>query len=268
MENIIMRIQDFIVLYGIKIIAAALILIVGRYLSTIVRRMIRRLMVNRKVDDTLVGFASNLAYVALMTFVIIAAISKLGIQTASFIAVIGAAGLAVGLALQGSLSNFASGVLMLIFKPFKLGDFIDGGGVSGTVEEIGIFTTVLKSPDNKKIIVPNTPMMSGNIVNYSANDSRRVDIIASVAYSEDLDKVRKVLGEILSNDERILKDPAPTIGVLELADSSINFAVRPWVKTADYWSVFFDIQERIKKAFDAQGITIPFPQQDVHIYKN
>jgi small conductance mechanosensitive channel len=202
-----------------------------------------------------------------MAFVIIAAVGKLGVQTASFVAVIGAAGLAVGLALQGSLANFAAGVLMVIFKPFKVGDFIEAGGSTGVVEEIGIFTTELKSPDNKKIIVPNAKVTGDNIINYTAKDKRRVDIVAGVSYSSDLDKVRKVLEEILSGDDRILQEPAPTISVLELANSSVNFAVRPWVKPADYWDVFFAIQEKIKKSFDAEGIAIPFPQHDVHIYK-
>ncbi|MEA3471365.1 MAG: mechanosensitive ion channel [Thermodesulfobacteriota bacterium] len=268
MENIITQLQEFGALYGLKIVAAVLILIVGRFIALGVKKLLRKIMLRGKVDETLVGFVTNLAYVALMAFVIIAAINKLGIQTASFIAVLATAGLAIGLALQGSLSNFAAGVLMLIFKPFRVGDFIEGSGASGIVEEIGIFTTVLKSPDNKKIIVPNAAMTSGNIINYTANDCRRVDIVAGVSYGEDLDKVRSVLEDILSSDDRILKDPAPTIGVLELADSSVNFAVRPWVKPADYWNVFFATQESIKKCFDAEGISIPFPQQDVHLYKS
>jgi small conductance mechanosensitive channel len=219
------------------------------------------------VDETLVSFIVNLTYIVLMTFIIIAALGQLGVQTASFVAVLGAAGLAVGLALQGSLANFAAGVLMIIFKPFKVGDFIEAGGTSGVVEEIGIFTTELKSPDNKKVIIPNAKVTGDNIVNYTAKDKRRVDIIAGVSYEDDLDKVRKVLEEIITDDERILEDPSPTIGVLELADSSVNFVVRPWVKTADYWDVFFSTQEKIKKRFDAEGITIPFPQRDVHVYK-
>jgi small conductance mechanosensitive channel len=268
MENIIMKLQEFGTLYGLKIVAAVLILIVGRLIASGVRKMLRNILQRNKVDETLVGFVTGLGYVVLMAFVIIAAINKLGIQTTSFIAILGAAGLAIALALQGSLANFAAGVLMLIFKPFKVGDFIEGGGVSGVVEEIGIFTTELKSPDNKKIIVPNAKMTGDNIINYTAKDCRRVDIVAGVSYGDDLDKVRNVLENILSSDDRILKDPAPTIGVLELANSSVNFVVRPWVKTADYWDVFFATQESIKKRFDAEGISIPFPQQDVHLYKD
>ena len=268
MEDLIIKLQEFGTLYGLKIVAAALIFIVGRFIASGLRKLLRNILVRNKVDETLIGFVSSLAYVLMMAFVIIAAISKLGIQTTSFIAILGAAGLAIGLALQGSLANFAAGVLMLIFKPFKVGDFIEGGGVSGVVEEIGIFTTELKSPDNKKIIVPNAIITGDKIINYTAKDCRRVDIVAGVSYSDDLDKVRKVLEDILSSDDRVLKDPAPTIGVLELADSSVNFAVRPWVKTADYWNVFFATQESIKKRFDAEGISIPFPQQDVHLYKS
>jgi small conductance mechanosensitive channel len=267
MEQIVMTLQDWVVQYGLKVLAAILILIIGRYAAKGIRELIRRALQKGRVDETLVSFVSSLCYVAIMAFVIIAALGKLGVQTASFVAVLAAAGLAVGLALQGSLSNFAAGFLLIIFKPFKVGDFIEGGGVTGVVEEIGIFTTDLKSPDNKKIIVPNAKMTSDNIINYTAKDVRRVDIVAGVSYGDDIDKVREVLAGILAEDERILKDPAPTIGVLELAGSSVNFAVRPWVKPDDYWDVFFATQENIKKRFDAEGIKIPFPQQDVHLYK-
>jgi len=266
-ETIAMKLQDLIAFYGLKVIAAIAILIIGRWVAIAVRNLLRRVMRKSAVEETLVSFVSNVAYVALLAFIVIAALGQLGVHTASFVAVIGAAGLAIGLALQGSLANFAAGVLMIIFKPFKVGDYIEGGGTAGTVEEISIFTTVLKSPDNRKIIVPNAKMTGDNIVNYSAKDQRRIDIVAGVSYGDDLDKVRKVLEQILAEDARILKDPAPTIGVLALADSSINFAVRPWVKTGDYWPVYFDTQEKIKKRFDAEGISIPFPQRDVHLYK-
>ncbi len=267
METIVIKLQDLIAFYGLKVIAAVVILVIGRYVAIGVRNLLRRVMRKSSVEETLVSFVSNVAYVALLAFIVIAALGQLGVHTASFVAVIGAAGLAIGLALQGSLANFAAGVLMIIFKPFKVGDYIEGGGTAGTVEEISIFTTVLKSPDNRKIIVPNAKMTGDNIVNYSAKEQRRIDIVAGVSYGDDLDKVRKVLEQILAEDARILKDPAPTIGVLALADSSINFAVRPWVKTGDYWSVYFDTHEKIKKRFDAEGISIPFPQRDVHLYK-
>jgi small conductance mechanosensitive channel len=267
MEQVVARVHEWVALYGLKVIAAAAIFIIGRIAAGGIRSIVRRLLRKSSVDETLVSFLVRLSYIAMMIFVILAALGQLGVQTTSFIAVLGAAGLAVGLALQGSLANFAAGTLLIIFKPFKIGDYIEAGGKAGVVEAIGIFTTELKSPDNKKIIVPNAKVTGDSIVNYSAKDQRRVDIVAGVSYSDDLDKVRKVLEGILSEDERILKEPAPTIAVLELADSSVNFAVRPWVKTEDYWDVFFAVQEKIKKRFDAEGITIPFPQQDIHIHK-
>jgi small conductance mechanosensitive channel len=267
MEQYLEKAKGLLAQYGVKVVAAIAILIVGWIAAKTVQSLVRRMLKKGRVDAALVSFVSSLTYVALMAFVIIAALSQLGVQTASFVAVVGAAGLAVGLALQGSLGNFASGVLIIIFKPFRVGDYVEGGGVAGIVEEISIFTTELKSPDNKKIIVPNGKMMGDNIVNYTAKEIRRLDLVAGVSYKDDLDKVRKVLADILAADERVLKDPAPTIGVLELGDSSVNFAVRPWVKTQDYWDVFFATQEKIKKQFDAQGISIPFPQRDVHLYQ-
>jgi small conductance mechanosensitive channel len=267
MEQYLEKAKGLLAQYGVRVVAAIAILIVGWIAAKTVQSLVRRMLKKGRVDAALVSFVSSLTYVALMAFVIIAALSQLGVQTASFVAVVGAAGLAVGLALQGSLGNFASGVLIIIFKPFRVGDYVEGGGVAGIVEEISIFTTELKSPDNKKIIVPNGKMMGDNIVNYTAKEIRRLDLVAGVSYKDDLDKVRKVLADILAADERVLKDPAPTIGVLELGDSSVNFAVRPWVKTQDYWDVFFATQEKIKKQFDAQGISIPFPQRDVHLYQ-
>ena len=267
MDQILTKLYDFLALYGMRIIGALLILFFGKIISKMIKKIVARLMRKSNIDETLISFTAGLIYAALIAFVVIAALGTVGVQTASFVAVVGAAGLAVGLALQGSLANFAAGVLMIIFKPFKVGDYIQGGGVAGSVEEIGIFTTIMKSPDNKKIIVPNAKMTGDNIINYSAKEQRRVDIVAGVSYNDNLDKVRKTLEEILTADERILKDPAPTIGVLELADSSVNFAVRPWVKTADYWDVYFHLQETIKKRFDAEGISIPFPQQDLYLYK-
>lgn len=256
------------ILYGAKILAAIAIFIIGKIVVKIVVKLISKLMLKSKQDKTLISFVDNLVYVALMAFVIIAALAKLGIQTASFVAILGAAGLAIGLSLQGSLANFASGVLMIIFKPFKVGDYIEGGGTAGVVEEIQIFTTMLSSPDNKQVIVPNAQMTSSNIVNYSSKGTRRVDMTAGIGYGDDIDKARKILEDILAADKRILKDPEPTIAVAELADSSVNFVVRPWVKVADYWGVKFDVTEAIKKQFDAAGVSIPFPQQDVHLYKH
>jgi len=267
MEIIVPLIKEWLLQYGMNVVAAIAILVIGRIAAGIIKSIIHRMMLRSKVDETLVSFVTNLGYVAVMAFIVIAALSELGIQTASFIAVLGAAGLAIGLALQGSLSNFASGVLLVIFKPFKVGDYIEGGGIGGTVEQITIFTTELKSPDNKKIIVPNSKITADSIVNYSAKEERRVDMVVGVSYNDDLNHVRQVLTKIVSEDTRVLKEPAPTIAVLALADSCINFAIRPWVKTSDYWGVFFDMQEKIKNQFDAEGISIPFPQQDVHVFQ-
>jgi small conductance mechanosensitive channel len=253
--------------FGIALITAIVIFYVGRIVVRLVTRALRKVMNARDVDPTLVSFISNLVNMILMVIVAIAAIGALGVQTTSFIAILGAAGLAVGLALQGSLSNFASGVLIIIFRPYKVGDWVEAAGISGTVEEVQILTTILKTGDNKKVIVPNSQIMGSIITNYSANDTRRVDMVFGVSYSDDLDKVRSVLEELIAADDRILDEPAPTIAVSELADSSVNFVVRPWVKTSDYWGVFFDLTEAVKKRFDKEGISIPFPQQEIHLHK-
>ena len=266
-NNIIPDLQAFAAFYGLKIIAAIVIFVVGRWVARALRNAIKKMMAKGDVDETLISFVGNLTYITLLAFVIIAALNQLGIQTTSFIAVIGAAGLAIGLALQGSLANFAAGVLMIIFRPFKAGDYIEGAGVAGTVEEIQIFATQLKTPDNKTIIVPNAKMMGDNITNYSAKDTRRVDMVIGVGYGDDLKKVREILEDILAKDDRILEDPAPTIGVLELGDNSVNFAVRPWVKKEDYWGAYFDVTETVKRRFDEEGISIPYPQRDVHLYE-
>jgi len=267
MEGMVGKMQGWSAVFGLKILTAILIFIVGRWAARFIRIATEKMMTRSKVDATLVSFVGNLIYVSLLTFVILAALAQLGIQTTSFIAVIGAAGLAVGLALQGSLANFAAGVLMLIFRPFQVGDFVEGGGVMGIVEEIQIFTTQLRTLDNKTIIIPNAKITGDNITNYTKKENRRVDLVIGVSYKEDIEKVKSVVADVLNDDERILKDPAPTIGVLELGDSSVNFAVRPWVKTGDYWDVYFDTTENIKKRFDAEGISIPFPQRDVHLYQ-
>ncbi len=251
---------------GINLVTAIVIFFVGKWIVNLVVKGMLKAMQKGDMDITLRRFVANLARMLLMLFVIIAAIHQLGIQTASLIALLGAAGLAVGLALQGSLSNFAAGVLIVLFRPYKVGDWIEGGGVSGAVEEVQILTTVLKTGDNKRVIIPNSQIMGTTITNYSANETRRVDLIVGVSYSDDLDKVRKELEGLVAADERILKDPAVTIAVSELADSSVNFVLRPWVKTADYWGVYFDLTEAIKKRFDEVGISIPFPQRDVHIH--
>lgn len=267
-SNLTATIYSLLTVYGLKVVAAIAIFIIGRWVAKAVRNLISRLMAKSDVDETLNKFITSLSYVALLAFVIIAALNQLGVQTASFVAIIGAAGLAVGLALQGSLSNFAAGVLMIIFRPIAVGDYIEGAGVAGTVEEIQIFTTQLATPDNKTIFVPNAKLMGDNIVNYTAKGTRRVDFTFGIGYGDDIDKARQVIGQIIAADERIMKDPAPDVMVSELADSSVNFAVRVWTSAGDYWNVYFDTLEKVKKQFDAEGVSIPFPQQDVHLYQH
>ncbi|MEJ2658929.1 MAG: mechanosensitive ion channel [Desulfobacterales bacterium] len=268
MEDIFSRIWELLTIYGLKVIAAIVVLIIGRWISKLLTTFTEKVMTKRQVDPTIVSFVGHLVYVALLVFVVLAALGQLGIQTTSFIAVIGAAGLAIGLALQGSLSNFAAGFLMIIFRPFKVGDFIEGAGVAGTVEGIHIFTTQLMTPDHKTVIVPNASLTAGNITNYSTKGTRRVDLVFGIGYGDDIDHAKKIIWEVLNKETRILKDPAPAVMLIELADSSVNFAVRPWVKAADYWGVYSSLTENIKKGFDAEGISIPFPQRDVHIYQH
>jgi small conductance mechanosensitive channel len=253
--------------FGINIVTAIAIFYVGKFAIGFLMRGLRRVMRAQEIDKTLETFVCNLARTVLMLFVLIASISALGVQTTSFIALLGAAGLAVGLALQGSLANFASGVLIVLFRPYKVGDFVEAAGISGIVVEVQILTTVFRSADNKRIIVPNGQVMNGIITNYSANDTRRVDLLIGVSYGDDLDKVRATLTAVLDAEPRVLEDPPCTIAVSELAGSSVNFVVRPWVRTEDYWGVMFELTEAIKKRFDKEGISIPFPQRDVHVYQ-
>lgn len=251
-----------------RIVLALLVLIIGRWVAKLVRKATRNVLNRKSVDPTIVSFVENLVYVALMVFVILAALGKLGIQTASFVAIIGAAGLAIGLALQGSLSNFAAGFLLIIFRPFKVGDYIEGGGTAGVVEHISIFTTQLNSPDNKTIIIPNAKLSGDNIINYSTKETRRVDMVFGVSYADDIEKVKRIIKSVVDDDSRILTDPPVTIRVVALADNSINFAVRPWVKSSDYWNVYFDLNETLKNRFDTEGVSIPFPQRDVHLIQS
>jgi len=267
-SNLYDAVYELLVVYGLKVLAAVLILIVGRWVALVLARIIKQIMRKSKVDETLVSFVRNLSYVALLAFVVIAALNQLGIQTASFIAVIGAAGLAIGLALQGSLGNFAAGVLMIIFKPFKVGDYIEAAGTAGTVEIIEIFTTQLKTPDNKTVIVPNAKLTGDNITNFSTKGTRRVDFVFGIGYGDDIDKARDIITEIIDQDGRVMKEPAPVVVVSELADSSVNLTVRAWTSANDYWSFYFDTTEKVKKQFDARGVSIPFPQRDVHIYEH
>ncbi len=267
-NQILEKMWELLTLYGLKVVAAIIIFVLGRWVAKVLASVIRKMMTKADVDQTLQKFVANIAYIALMAFVVLAALNQLGIQTTSFIAILGAAGLAVGLALQGSLSNFAAGFLMILFRPIRVGDYIEGAGSAGTVEEISIFTTTLVTTDNKTVIIPNAAMTGDNIVNWTVKGTRRVDMVMGIGYDDDIDEAKQIMADVLAKDSRILKDPAPQIAVVELADSSVNFVVRPWAKASDYWGVYMDTHEAIKKAFDAQGISIPFPQRDVHVYQH
>jgi small conductance mechanosensitive channel len=259
--------QGLIVEYSLKIIAALAIYVIGRIIAKTIAKGLLKTLKSRNIDDTVASFAHNLTYGALLVFVILAALSQIGIQTASFITVIGAAGLAIGLALQGSLSNFASGVLMIIFRPFKIGDYVEAGGKAGTVEDIQIFCTRLKTPDNKVVIIPNSAIMDDSIVNYSNKPTRRVDLKIGVSYDAYLPDVKALLTKTVAANERVLHDEGYRIAVLELADSSVNFVVRVWANTPEYWDVHFELTESIKLALDENNISIPFPQMDIHMQK-
>jgi len=261
------RLVEMVSVYGLKIISALVIFVIGKWIAGLIRKALKKGMEKSNVEPVLVGFLGNIAYYGLMVAVVIAAISQIGVQTTSFVAVVGAAGLAVGLALQGSLSNFASGVLIILFRPFKAGDFVVINSESGVIEEIGILVTIMKTPDNKRVIVPNSEIMNNSIVNYSANPTRRVDLVFGIGYSDDIDKAKAILERVVSENELCLKDPAPTFAVGELGDSSVNLLCRPWVNTADYWGVYWSLQENVKKEFDKEGISIPFPQRDVHLFQ-
>ena len=268
-DEILTTVTELVTVYGIKILAALAIFIIGRFIAGLIAKGVERAMTKSKVEESLVGFSKNLAYAALLTFVIIAALGQLGFQTTSFVAIVGAAGLAIGLALQGSLSNFASGVLILIFKPYKIGDYVCAGGGEGVVKDIGIFTTTVLTLDNRTQIIPNSAAMGGGMIeNYSKEGTRRLDLVAGVSYGDDIKKVKEILHGILAAEPRILAEPKPTIGLMEMGDSSVNFAFRPWVKVEDYWDLYFDLQEQIKVRFDEENVTIPFPQRDVHLFEN
>lgn len=262
LEWVTTRGLDFLV----NALTALLIFYIGRWVAGWISRMVSRSLSKANVDATLATFLSRIAYGLLLVLVVIAALGRLGIHTTSFVAIIGAAGLAIGLAMQGSLSNFAAGVLIIIFRPFKIGDFIDAGGVKGIVEEISIFTTNLRTPDNLGVVVPNSAITGGSITNFAAKDTRRVDMTFGISYDDDIATAKRVIWEVLNGDERILKDPAPIVGVMELADSSVNLVVWPWVKRTDFLTVKFDLNERIKAALEGAGCSIPYPQRDVHLH--
>ncbi|MBF7072006.1 mechanosensitive ion channel [Glaciecola sp. MH2013] len=266
-EDLTKYLDDFIIPFAINLVMALVIYVVGKFVVKILVSTFKKVMAKSKYDEMLVSFLGNILNALLMIFVIIAALGQLGVDTTSFAAIIAAAGLAIGLSLQGSLQNFAAGVMLLVFRPFKKGDFIDAGGVAGSVVSIGVFSTIMSTPDNKEIIVPNGNIYGGNITNFSAKDTRRVDMKFGIGYGDDLLKAKKVLEEMVGADDRILAEPAPTVAVAELGDSSVNFVVRPWVNSGDYWGVMFDFTEAVKLRFDQEGISIPFPQMDVHVQK-
>ena len=267
-ENLWNQLTELLSSFGISFFIALCILIIGRQAIKIIIKIISSALERSNTEDTVRIFVTNLMNTLLMIVVFIAAINQLGIQTTSIIAVLGAAGLAIGLALQGSLSNFAAGILIVIYRPYKVGDYIQADNHLGTVDDIQIFSTVLRTPDNKIVVVPNGSIMNGSIVNFSHQKERRIDIVIGCSYDDDIDKVKEVLADVLSKDERILKEPKPRIALSELADSSVNFIVRPWVKNAEYLDVLYSLLEEIKKRFDQEGISIPYPQSDVHIHNH
>ncbi|MGK0444443.1 MAG: small conductance mechanosensitive channel [Bermanella sp.] len=268
LKNFVIENQAVIQDYGLRILVSFFIIWLGFKFSKLASRWVGRLLERKSIDSAISAFVQSLIRILILIAVIIAGLSHLGIETTTFVTIIGAAGLAIALALQGSLSNFASGILIAGFRPFKAGDYVEAGGVAGVVKEIQIFSTVLTTPDNKRVVIPNAQVTGSAITNYSSNPTRRIDLIIGVAYDADLKKTEALLKSILDNHPLILKEPAYTVGVLELADSSVNFAVRPWVKTEDFWAVKFELNQTIKQALDDAGIGIPFPQMDVHFHQN
>ena len=270
MEALLNSDSDYLNLYiipwGINLIMALLIFVFGRWIAKGVSRLVKRLMGKAGVDEILISFIGNMLYFALLVVVVIAALDRLGVNTSSVLAIFAAAGLAVGLALKDSLSNFSAGVMLVLFKPFKAGDFIEAAGSAGVVEKLRIFNTVMRTGDNREITIPNSQIYGGTIVNFSARDTRRIDMTFGIGYGDDIRQAKTLIEEAMTEDARILKDPEPVILLMELADSSVNFAVRPWVNAADYWVVRSDLLEQVKAKFDANGISIPFPQRDVHLF--
>ncbi|MCK5842140.1 MAG: mechanosensitive ion channel [Candidatus Sabulitectum sp.] len=267
MKEFLDSLPGMLSIYGLKILTALAIVLLGRWVAVVIRKTVRKALLKKNVDATIVNFSCSIAYVSLMAFIVIAALGQLGVQTSSFVAILGASALAIGLALQGSLSNLSAGMILMVTRPFKIGDYIEASGDAGVVELISLLATTLKTVDNKKIIIPNSKLIGGSIINYTAEKLRRIDLTVGVSYDSDLRVVRKILMDELTKEERVLKDPAPFVGVVEMADSSVNLVVRPWVNTADYWDVFFSLNESIKLRLDAEGIPIPFPQTDIHLYK-
>ena len=260
--------KGMIMEYGLKLVYAIVVLMIGLWIIKKITNALKGLMVKRNFDASLVPFLTSMIGGLLKVLLIITAMSMLGIEMTSFIAILGAAGLAVGLALSGTLQNFAGGVMLLVFKPFKVGDFIEAQSYTGVVKEIQIFITILTTPDNKTVIIPNGPLSNGAMINYSTQETRRVDWTFGIGYGDKAEDARKILMELMNADERILQDPEPFVGLKELGDSSVNFATRAWVKGEDYWGVFFDMNNNVYNAFNEKGINIPFPQMDVHVHNN
>ncbi len=260
-------IETYVIPWGIRIVLALLIFYIGRWVVSSVVKVIGTVLRGQGMDEILVSFLCSILRWTLLLFVIIAALSQLGINTTSLVALLGAAGLAIGLSLQSSLANFASGVMLIIFRPFTKGDFVEAGGATGVVDTISIFTTTMTTPDNKEVIVPNGAIIGGNITNYSARPTRRVDMVFGISYDDDMRKAKDILQDIIAADRRVLSEPAPVITLGELADSSVNFLVRPWVNAEDYWDVLWETTEAVKLRFDEAGISIPYPQMDIHLGK-
>ena len=258
-------IEAYAIPWAIKIIAAIIIFIIGRFFAKLIVQAIKKVMTKAKIEDTLRDFLGNIIQAILMVVIVIAALEQLGIDTTSVLAIFAAAGLAIGLAFKDSLSNFSSGIMLILFRPFKLGDFVEAAGTAGVVEHIQIFNTILRTGDNREITIPNSHIYSGIITNFSARDTRRIDLVIGIGYDDNIGTAKKLIEDIIKNDERLLADPAPTIMVLELGESSVDIAVRPWVNSADYWPVRADLLQSIKETFDKEGISIPYPQRDLHM---
>jgi len=259
------RIVEWVVAYGGQAIGAIATLVIGYLVARLARRWMKRWLTRTNLAEALQRFLTQITYVGILVFAIVASLARFGIQTTSFVAILGAAGFAIGFALQGSLANFAAGVLLLVLKPFKIGDYVEAGGVSGTVKDIQLFTSVLATPDNVKVMVPNAQVYGGVIRNYSGYETRRIDLIVGIGYDDSIDQASSTAQAVMQDDDRILREPEPQVMVDELADSSVNLRLRMWVQGADYWNVLFDLTRAVKEAFDARGIEIPYPQHVVHV---
>lgn len=267
-EEVVTAAAEAISTWGLSVVGAIVVLVAGFFAAKIAQGMARRAFARAGLDATLVPFFSKAVYYALLLFVVVAVLGLFGIETTSFIAVLGAAGFAVGLALQGTLSNFSAGVMLLFFRPFGVGDYVEAGGTAGSVQEIGVFATTLNTPDNVRIILPNSAVFGSTIKNYAANPTRRNDMVMGISYNDDIGKAIDVIDRCLKEDARVLQDPAPVIAVSELADSSVNLVVRPWCAREDYWNLRFDLTRKMKEQLEAAGCSIPYPQTDVHVHQS